>query len=617
MERRKQSAIAVIICIAVSNLCTAAPGKIIYVDDDANGLGSGSSWQSAYKYLRDALADANDSAEPIEVRVAQGTYKPDQGMGVRARDYKATFQLINGVALKGGYAGLAEADPNMRDIKLYESILSGDLGNDDPDVNETADLLSCFVGPNSDAIVTGSGTDNTATLDGFTVTAGHHYLDSYPDCRPGSCPPPPPLKGWGAGMNNCTGSPTVMGCTFVGNMTTFSGAGMCNVEGSHPLVVDCMFVDNYAVGGGALANWNDSSPVLTRCTFRKNVAGREGGAVHSHRSSPTFSDCTFVCNTVRLTSSEGGAIYDDTSISTLTDCTFAENEAASGGAIHSHDNDNLSLERCTFVGNLAGTGGAISGWGRNNSFVVNACTFSRNLSRGGAGAIYSYGKGQLSDCTFSANTSRGFAGAVNIRTGTFSRCLFLGNRALDNGAGGAVYSGGSIEPLHFINCTFIENHARWGSAVWIWTGEPTEFRNCIVRGPQPLIWADPSEPQPQVTYCDIEHTWPGEGNIDVDPLFAKTGHWVNSDDPNSAADPNSPNAVRVDGDYHLKSQAGRWDPNSQSWVKDAMTSPCIDAGDPNSPVGEELEPNGGRINMGAYGGTAEASKSYFGEPVTN
>jgi len=82
-------------------------------------------------------------------------------------------------------------------------------------------------------------------------------------------------------------------------------------------------------------------------------------------------------------------------------------------------------------------------------------------------------------------------------------------------------------------------------------------------------------------------------NISVDPCFA---------DANS-------------GDYHLKSQAGRWDANSASWVKDDVTSPCIDAGDPSSPIGLEPFPNGGVINMGAYGGTAEASKSYFGEPV--
>jgi len=59
----------------------------------------------------------------------------------------------------------------------------------------------------------------------------------------------------------------------------------------------------------------------------------------------------------------------------------------------------------------------------------------------------------------------------------------------------------------------------------------------------------------------------------------------------------------------LKSQAGRWDSDSQSWVVDDVTSPCIDAGDPGTPVGLEPLPNGGIINMGAYGGTAEASKS--------
>ena len=47
---------------------------------------------------------------------------------------------------------------------------------------------------------------------------------------------------------------------------------------------------------------------------------------------------------------------------------------------------------------------------------------------------------------------------------------------------------------------------------------------------------------------------------------------------------------------------------------DEVTSPCIDAGDPMSLIGPEPFPNGGIINMGAYGGTVEASKSYFGEP---
>jgi len=96
-----------------------------------------------------------------------------------------------------------------------------------------------------------------------------------------------------------------------------------------------------------------------------------------------------------------------------------------------------------------------------------------------------------------------------------------------------------------------------------------------------------------VVYSNVEEGWPGEGNIDADPCFA---------DPNT-------------GDYHLKSQAGRWLADEARWVTDEATSPCIDLGDPMKPVGPESFPNGGRVNMGAYGGTEQASRSYFGAPI--
>jgi hypothetical protein len=66
-------------------------------------------------------------------------------------------------------------------------------------------------------------------------------------------------------------------------------------------------------------------------------------------------------------------------------------------------------------------------------------------------------------------------------------------------------------------------------------------------------------------------------------------------------------ADAANGDYHLKSTEGRW--NGSTWVTDAVTSPCIDAGDPVSAYENEPAPNGGRINLGCYGNTAEASKS--------
>ncbi len=62
-------------------------------------------------------------------------------------------------------------------------------------------------------------------------------------------------------------------------------------------------------------------------------------------------------------------------------------------------------------------------------------------------------------------------------------------------------------------------------------------------------------------------------------------------------------------DYHLKSEYGRWDDSNEVWVYDDVTSRLIDAGDPSDSIGQEPNPNGGRINIGAYGGTMYASKS--------
>ncbi len=89
------------------------------------------------------------------------------------------------------------------------------------------------------------------------------------------------------------------------------------------------------------------------------------------------------------------------------------------------------------------------------------------------------------------------------------------------------------------------------------------------------------------TYSCIQREVPGEGNFSDDPLFA---------DP-------------MNGDYHLRSQCGRYWPEHDIWVLDDVTSPCIDAGEPSADFSHERSPNGGRINIGAYGGTPSASCS--------
>ena len=63
------------------------------------------------------------------------------------------------------------------------------------------------------------------------------------------------------------------------------------------------------------------------------------------------------------------------------------------------------------------------------------------------------------------------------------------------------------------------------------------------------------------------------------------------------------------GDYRLLSERGRYRATTDEWVLDDVTSPCVDGGDAYGALGDERMPNGGRVNMGAYGGTSQASMS--------
>lgn len=173
---------------------------------------------------------------------------------------------------------------------------------------------------------------------------------------------------------------------------------------------------------------------------------------------------------------------------------------------------------------------------------------------------------------------------------TILNCLFVDNRASGPsgrtpiGPGGAIYSEDSSFTLR--NCTFSGNIADdLGGALHVHSGFPT-ISNCIFWGNAPDE-IHVGTGTPLVSYSNIRSGFTGQGNIDVDPLFA---------DPDV-------------GDFHLKSQAGCWNHIGGGWIQDDISSPCIDAGHPNSNWTSEPAPNGERINIGAYGGTIQASLS--------
>ena len=191
---------------------------------------------------------------------------------------------------------------------------------------------------------------------------------------------------------------------------------------------------------------------------------------------------------------------------------------------------------------------------------------------------------------------------------TISNCVITGNRAT-RGAGGAVDCIKSESV--FLNCTLSDNDARCEGAGVASEDSRLLFLNCIVWGNQPDQIAVLSGQDPFFEYSNIQgRLWPGAGNLSEDPLFSRFGSWNDASNPGTPVDADAPNAIWTQGDYHVRSEAGRYDPVLDQWLLDLVTSPCIDLGHPQMDVAYESASHGARINMGAYGGTRDASRTH-------
>lgn len=231
-----------------------------YVDDDGSPANGCTSWEDACPDLQTALGLAVvDSGD--EIRIAKGTYTPTGPGGSPA----ATFRLKNGVTLYGGFPD-GGGPWESRDPKVHEAKLSGDLNGDDgPNFANNSE--------NSYHVVTGSRLDETAVLDGVTITAGFAHGSSS-NLR-------------GGGMTNDRGSPSLIDCTFVRNKGSFGG-GMYNGNSSHPTLIRCKFVENYGAG---FHNDRTCHPIFQNCDFINNAATGV-----SNYSDSALTNCRFIGN---------------------------------------------------------------------------------------------------------------------------------------------------------------------------------------------------------------------------------------------------------------------------------------------------------------------------------
>jgi hypothetical protein len=162
--------------------------------------------------------------------------------------------------------------------------------------------------------------------------------------------------------------------------------------------------------------------------------------------------------------------------------------------------------------------------------------------------------------------------------------------ALDDGAPGSSY-------VYMTNCTVVNNYspgAIGGNAVFVDVSSFCTLKNCIVSGNGDDFYVTNGSTL-TATYTLSEESIAGKGNFTADPLFADT----------------------LNGDFHLKSKSGQYNPVSKNWVIDSIHSPAIDAGDSTSSYTNEPAPNGSRINLGCYGNTIYASKSFLATNIEN
>ena len=228
----------------------------------------------------------------------------------------------------------------------------------------------------------------------------------------------------------------------------------------------------------------------------------------------------------------GGGIYISNSNPVITNVTITENSAQYGGGIFCEHNSNPVISDVSVVNNSAIHSGGGIYIRHQSSPILIDTIIEGNYAGGGGGGI---------SITYNYN--------FNISNPILYNVV-LANNSAGHGGGIKCY----VSDVELQNVVIVGNYTSGGGGgMWCTTeGEQTVTNSIFWDNTPNAIDGNAS-----VQYSDIQGGWEGEGNIDADPLFDTEGE--------------NPYALTAD-------------------------SPCIDAGDPDSP----LDPDGTIADIGAY-----------------
>ena len=384
------------------------PENVIFVKHDATGLNDGTSWENGYTDLSVAIRFLIENhIEGKDIWVAKGTYHPTDcpnhysECNFETPQRRYHFTLLKGVGIYGGFTG-TETDIFQRDWANNETILSGDFNNDDETAGNSENAYHVFYHDGWEK------KDNTAILDGFTITGGNANGDNWPD-----------QDGGGIRNNKWTefGSthtaPVIRNCIFRNNNSLLVGGAMYNHEGASPVIENCTFAGNTANKGGAIYNYL-GAPVISNCTFVGNLTTTVGGAVVIDSSAVTISDSVLDSNS---SGQAGGAVFIRGSETPLIKNTvFINNTSINAGAVANHEAENVVFENCYFYNNSAtgsafpsGLGGALQNNEGSNVTVINS-VFKGNSAVAGGAVLNIKSDISVINCSISGNNANGAIG---------------------------------------------------------------------------------------------------------------------------------------------------------------------------------------------------------------
>jgi hypothetical protein len=461
--------LAVVMCLISANEARAA--GIVYVNVNAPGpIQNGTTWSTAFKSLQAAL-----TATPPgnQIWVAAGTYTP-----TTVGDFNASFFLVNGISIYGGFAGneLPTFNLAFRNFSINTTILSGSIG---------------FPGINSHHVVQVTpGTDATAVLDGFSITSG--VANGVPAVD----------KTGGGILISANATPTLANLVVTGNSSTVEGGGVEIQPGTATVTfTTCTITTNSSVdGAGVMAH---SATIFNGCVFSSNVASTIAGGFDAQAGATTLTNCAFNTNSAP---SAGGMFAQVAA--TLTSSNFSANKATStvGGGLLIAAAGSANLNTCTFTGNTATTNGGgveaqgsgtFTGCAFNNNTAVNegggldttvAVTVTASLFSGNkvtaagslGGGIATNANLTISTSALVGNSSGQDGGGLDAISGTVTatQCSFQANKALRGG--GARTSG----PSTFTDCDFLTNQATTQEGGGIDNAGGQTLMNCVFNGNQ-------------------------------------------------------------------------------------------------------------------------------------